>query len=323
MFPQIRMRRNRRTEGLRKLSEQTQIMRNDLILPLFVVPGAKRTEDISAMPGVCRMSADRLVQAAKKLRAPAVMLFGVPDPTDKDAEAGGATAPDGLVASTVKELKKACPDLIVITDVCLCAYTHHGHCGVIDKNGRIDNDATIKRLGQMAAVHAAAGADMVGPSAMMDGQVKAIREELDNQGFSDTAIMSYAAKFASSFYGPFREAAKSAPSFGDRRSYQLPSGNRHEAIRDGLLDEAEGADWLMVKPAMPYLDILRELSDESRLPVAAYQTSGEYAMLKHAALAEAFEESAAVVEAIICVKRAGASAIITYYSEQICSWLSL
>ena len=249
------------------------------------------------------------------------MLFGVIEPQKKDDAASAAFEPDGIVPSAVRQLKKTRPELIVITDICLCGYTKHGHCGLINDNGTVDNDKTLELLAEMAVTHAQAGADMVAPSAMMDGQVAAIRSALDGRGLIDTAIMSYAAKFASSFYGPFRDAAQSAPAFGDRSSYQLPIGNIKEAIRDALLDESEGADWLMVKPAMPYLDVLAELKKQTRLPIAAYQVSGEYAMIKHASNKGALQEQKAVLESLVCIKRAGANAIITYYAKEVYKWL--
>jgi porphobilinogen synthase len=249
------------------------------------------------------------------------MIFGVPDASDKDERAAAAVREDSLVPGAVRALKAKRPDLIVITDVCVCGYTSHGHCGLLDAGGEVDNDASLEVLAGMAKAHAAAGADMVAPSAMADGQVRAIRDALDEGGLPQAAIMSYAAKFASSFYGPFREAAHSTPAFGDRRSYQLPPGNRREAIRDALLDEAEGADWLMVKPAMPYLDVLAELRTATRRPVAAYQVSGEYAMLKFAGAASALDEKAAALEAALCIRRAGADAIITYYAEELIRWI--
>jgi len=294
------------------------------------------------MPGVDRISVDLLDKRVNSLASRAVLLFGVPDDADKDEDGAAAFDENGVVPSAIRAIKKSRPDLVVITDVCLCAYTSHGHCGVLtpadlparrragllpsrsrgsSKGGEIDIDATLDALARVATAHAEAGADMVAPSAMTDGQVKAIRARLDRHGFQNTAIMSYAAKFASSFYGPFREAAHSAPTFGDRRAYQLPAANRREAIRDALLDEAEGADWLMVKPAMPYLDVLFELRSATRLPIAAYQVSGEYAMLKAAVAAGALDEKQAVMESALCIKRAGADAIITYYAEEICGWL--
>jgi porphobilinogen synthase len=323
MFPRTRMRRNSRTEALRRLAQETVLTPADFILPLFVIPGKRRREAVSAMPGVERISADLLARRAEAIRSPAVMIFGVPDASDKDERASGAVREDGLVPAAVRALKSKRPDLIVMTDICLCGYTTHGHCGILAAaGGEVDNDATLEILSGMAKAHAAAGADMVGPSAMADGQVRAIRDALDEGGFHHTGIMAYAAKFASSFYGPFREAAHSAPAFGDRRSYQLQPANRREAIRDALMDEAEGADWLMVKPAMPYLDVLAELRTATRRPIAAYQVSGEYAMLKFAGAASALDEKAAVLEAALCIRRAGADAIITYFAEELIQWIT-
>jgi porphobilinogen synthase len=316
------MRRNRRTEGLRRLAQETALTPADFILPLFILPGKRRREAISAMPGVERISADLLARRAEAIRSPAVMIFGVPDAADKDERASAAVREDSLVPAAVRALKKKRPDLIVMTDICVCGYTSHGHCGIVDAGGEVDNDATLELLSGMAKAHAAAGADMVAPSAMADGQVRAIRDALDEGGFHRTGIMAYAAKFASSFYGPFREAAHSAPAFGDRRSYQLPPANRREAIRDAMMDEAEGADWLMVKPAMPYLDVLAELRTATRRPVAAYQVSGEYAMLKFAGAASALDEKAAALEAALCIRRAGADAIITYFAEELIQWIT-
>jgi porphobilinogen synthase len=317
------MRRNRRTEGLRRLAQETVLTPADFILPLFIVPGKRRREAVSAMPGVERISADLLARRAEAIRSSAVMIFGVPDAADKDARASAAVHEDSLVPVAVRALKARRPDLIVITDICLCGYTSHGHCGIVaDATGEVDNDATLEVLTGMAKAHATAGADMVAPSAMADGQVRAIRDALDTGGLRHTGIMSYAAKFASSFYGPFREAAHSAPAFGDRRSYQLPPANRREAVRDALMDEAEGADWLMVKPAMPYLDVLAELRTATRRPIAAYQVSGEYAMLKFAGAASALDEKAAALEAALCIRRAGADAIITYFAEELIEWIT-
>ena len=323
MFPRTRMRRNRRTEGLRRLAQETALTAADFILPLLVLPGKRRREAVSAMPGVERISADLLLRRAEAIRSPAVMIFGVPDAADKDERASSAVREDSLVPAAVRALKAKRPDLVVITDICICGYTSHGHCGILTAaTGEVDNDATLEVLSGMAKAHVAAGADMVAPSAMADGQVRAIRDALDAGGFHHTAIMSYAAKFASSFYGPFREAAHSAPAFGDRRSYQLPPANRREAIRDALMDEAEGADWLMVKPAMPYLDVLAELRAATRRPVAAYQVSGEYAMLKFAGAASALDEKAAALEAALCIRRAGADAIISYFAEELIRWIT-
>jgi porphobilinogen synthase len=322
MFDRTRMRRLRRTEGLRRLARETTLSADDLILPLFAVAGERREEPVNLMPGVRRQSADLLAERVAGTEVPAVLLFGVPGDDEKDDEGSAAWAADGLVPAAIRAIKSARPDLVVITDVCLCSYTSHGHCGPLTDAGEVDNDRAIDALARSAEAHATAGADVVAPSAMMDGQVQAIRERLDGTGLTDTAIMSYAAKFASSFYGPFREAAHASPGFGDRRGYQLPPANRREAVRDALLDEQECADWLMVKPAIPYLDVLAELRSASRLPLAAYHVSGEYAMLKAAAAADAIDERRAALEAMLCIRRAGADAIITYYAEEVCSWLS-
>jgi porphobilinogen synthase len=272
------------------------------------------------MPGVHRISVDHIEAELNDINIPAVLLFGIPKPDQKDESASAAFDAEGLVCKAIQKIRNIRPDVAIITDVCLCAYTNHGHCGVIESN-RVDNDKTLPLLAKMAVIHAQVGADMVAPSAMMDGQVAAIRDALDSKGFKKIAIMSYSAKFASSFYGPFRDAAKSTPSFGDRNSYQLPVANKQEAIRDALLDEAEGADWLMVKPALPYLDIIYELKQKTQLPVAAYQVSGEYAMIKHASIAGAIDEQKAVMESLLAIKRAGANAIITYHAKDVLKWL--
>jgi porphobilinogen synthase len=318
----IRPSRGRRTEALRALARETSIGRSHLIRPLFVTGGNDRAEEIASMPGVSRFSVDRVVREVDDQKSPAVLIFGVPNTSEKDPTGRIASAADGIVARAVRSIKAARPDLAVITDVCLCAYTDHGHCGILNARGEIAVEKTLEGLGQMALAHAAAGADVVAPSAMMDGQVAAIRNALNENGSGQTAIMSYAAKFASAFYGPFRDAADSAPSFGDRRSHQLPPANRSEAVRDALLDEKEGADWLMVKPALPYLDVIHELRAVTRLPIAAYQVSGEYAMLKHAAASGALDERAAVLESVLAIRRAGANAVITYYAEEICRWIA-
>jgi porphobilinogen synthase len=267
------------------------------------------------------MSCDLLAARAAALRIGALLIFGVPEPAGKDADGRAAADPEGLVPRAVRSVKQAAPHLPVITDVCLCAWTRHGHCGLLDAAGAVANDRTLTALGAMAAAHAAAGADVVAPSAMMDGQVAAVRGALDRAGLSETAILAYAAKFASVFYGPFRDAAHSAPQSGDRRAYQLDPANARAALRDALLDEAEGADWLMVKPALPCLDILAQLREATRLPLMAYQVSGEYAMLKGAAQAGAFAERPAVLESLTAIKRAGADAVITYYAEEVAQWL--
>ncbi|MFO7958937.1 MAG: porphobilinogen synthase [Candidatus Brocadiia bacterium] len=314
------MRRRRRSEGLRKFARETSLLPEDFILPVFVVPGTGREEEISAMPGVRRFSVDRIAAAAGTWRSPAVLIFGVPDVESKD-ETGSAAWEGELVPSAVGRLKAERPDLIVITDVCLCGYTTHGHCAPLTDSGEVDNDRSLDALGRTAVAHASAGADVVAPSAMMDMQVAAIREALDGAGLSAVAVMSYAAKFASAYYGPFREAAHSSPGHGDRRGYQLPPANRREALADALRDEEEGADWLMVKPALPYLDVLAELRGKTSLPLAAYQVSGEYSMLRAAATAGVLDERKAVLESLLGIKRAGADAIITYYAEEAIEWL--
>lgn len=321
MFPQTRMRRLRHSDGLRALARETTLSRDDMIYPLFVLPGENKKQEVSSLPGVFRYTADQLPGVASDIRSPAVLLFGVPDDDEKDETGSAALLEGGLVPRAVRAIKNARPDLVVITDLCLCAYTQHGHCGPLTEAGEVDNDRTLALLGQMARVHAAAGTDVVAPSGMMDGQVQAIRTDLDSADRESTGIMSYAVKYASSFYGPFRDAARSAPSFGDRSRYQLPPSNAREGIREGLLDEEEGADWLMVKPAMPYLDVLAELRRETRLPISAYQVSGEYAMIKSAAENGRIDEREVALESLLSIKRAGADAIITYYAEQACRWL--
>jgi porphobilinogen synthase len=277
------------------------------------------------MPGVYQLSTDELVREAVRahdLGVPAVLLFGIPD--SKDTRATGAYAKNGIVQRAVRELKRALPELIVITDVCLCEYTAHGHCGVIrpgDKSGRVQNDPTLELLARTAASHAAAGADMVAPSDMMDGRVRAIRARLDREGFTDTPIMSYAAKFASAFYGPFRDAAESAPKFGDRRSYQMDAANSDEALREVALDLAEGADIVMVKPALAYLDIISRVKNEFGYPTAAYSVSGEYSMIKAAAANGWVDERAVMMESVLAMRRAGADIVITYAAVQVAGWL--
>ena len=304
------------------MTAETRLHRDDLILPLFVTDGIDTEEPIAALPGVSRWSVDRLPSVVAPLTIPAVLLFGVPDPSQRDATGSLALHSDGLVPQAIRAIKQARPDLAVLTDVCLCGYTDHGHCGLLNDDQEVDNDATLGELAAMAVAHSQAGADMVAPSAMMDGQVGAIRAALDAAGLEQTGILAYAAKFASCFYGPFRDAAKSAPGFGDRKSYQGPPANRREAIRDALADEQEGADWLMVKPAMPYLDVLSELRRETRLPLAAYQVSGEAAMLHHAAQAGALDRRAAIRESLLCIKRSGADAIITYFAHEVSQWIT-
>lgn len=322
MFPTTRMRRLRRSEGLRALAREVTLSREDLIYPVFTVPGRERKEEVSSLPGVFRYSTDLLPGIVAEVRSPAVLLFGVPEEEQKNETGSAALAEEGLVPQAIRAIKEERPDLVVITDLCLCAYTDHGHCGVLTEGREVDNDRTLHILGRMATVHAEAGADVVAPSGMMDGQVGAIRGHLDSADMQSAGIMSYAVKFASSFYGPFREAAHSAPDFGDRRSYQLPPSNRREGLKDGLLDEAEGADWLMVKPAMPYLDVLSELRRETRLPISAYQVSGEYAMIKSAGQKGWIDERKVALESLLSIKRAGADAVITYFAEDVCRWLA-
>lgn len=311
-----RPRRLRRREALRRLVRETVLTVSDFIYPLFLVPGSNIKEPVGAMPGIYRWSVDRVIEEAKEacdLGIPAVLLFGLPE--QKDELGSEAAKRQGVVQQGIRRLKKAVPELVVITDVCLCAYTSHGHCGVI-RQGEVDNDATLELLAQVAVSHAEAGADMVAPSDMMDGRVLAIREALDEQGFTMIPIMSYAVKYASSFYGPFREAAESAPQFGDRRGYQLDPANAREAVREALLDVEEGADIIMVKPALPYLDIIATLRGEIDQPLAAYQVSGEYSLIKAAAAQGWVDGQAAMLETLLSIKRAGADVIITYFAKE-------
>ncbi len=316
-FPDVRMRRLRRTEALRRMCRETILRRDDLILPLFVVEGSGVREPVASMPGVHRHSVDTLVNELKEvhdLGIPGVILFGIP--AAKDAHGSGADAADGIVQSAVEAAKRAEPDLCVMTDVCLCEYTDHGHCGVLDGE-QVENDPSVERLAATAVSHARAGADVVAPSDMMDGRVAAIRAALDADGHRDVAILSYAAKFASAFYGPFRDAAESTPAFGDRRAYQMDPPNAREALREMRLDLAEGADALMVKPALPYLDVLAAARREFDVPLAAYHVSGEYAMLKAAAERGWLDGERAMAEALLGIKRAGADWILTYAAKEI------
>jgi porphobilinogen synthase len=311
-FPRTRLRRLRRNETLRRMVRETTLRRDDLVLPLFVVEGRGVCEPVASMPGVSRFSVDTVVREAKRVVAagvPAVILFGVPD--DKDARGSLADAADGIVQRAVEAMKAAEPDLCVITDVCLCEYTDHGHCGIIE-DGEVANDPSVARIAASALSHARAGADVVAPSDMMDGRVGAIRDCLDANGFSDVAILAYAATFASAFYGPFREAAGSEPAFGDRRSYQMDPPNRREAMREMRADLDEGADVLMVKPALPYLDLLAEARREFDVPLAAYHVSGEYAMIHAAAQRGWLDGPRAMDESLLAIKRAGADWILTY-----------
>jgi len=321
-FPQYRPRRLRRNENLRRMVRETFLRIDDLIYPMFVQPGKAIKEPISSMPDNYRFSIDELVKEIKdiyKLGIPAIILFGIPE--KKDELGTEAYAKDGIIQRAIKAIKDSVPEIIVITDVCLCEYTSHGHCGVI-KNGQIDNDATLELLAKEAVSHAEAGADMVAPSDMMDGRVKAIREALDRSGFSHIPIMSYAVKYASAFYGPFREAAESAPQFGDRRSYQMDPPNAREALREAELDVGEGADIIMVKPALPYLDIIYRVRQAINRPIAAYNVSGEFSMLKAAIANGWLEEKRVVLEALTSIKRAGADLILTYFAKEIATWLS-
>jgi porphobilinogen synthase len=322
------MRRLRSTRALRGLVRETQLSASDFVYPLFVAQGLEGREPVWTMPGVDRLSITEAVGeagAAQALGIPAVILFGIP--AEKDAEGSGAWDDDGIVQLATRAIKAAHPELLVVTDLCLCEYTDHGHCGVIhDAAGTgerftIDNDATLELLARAAVSQAGAGADIIAPSDMMDGRIGAIRQALDEEGYSDTPIMAYSAKYASAFYGPFRAAADSAPSFGDRRGYQMDPANGDEAIRESRLDVKEGADILMVKPALPYLDVLRRVKDDTGMPVAAYNTGGEYSMLKAAAAAGYMDERASVIEALTSIKRAGADIIITYHAKDAAKWL--
>ncbi len=321
-----RPRRLRQTPVLRRLVSETQLRANQLVLPLFVRRGRKVRRAINAMPGVFQLSPDELVKEARlafEAGVPAVLLFGIPD--KKDARASGAYAANGIVQQAVRLLKQELQELLVITDVCLCEYMAHGHCGVVqqDKHGaRILNDPTLKLLARTAASHVEAGADMVAPSDMMDGRVRAIRDELDRRGFSETPIMAYAAKFASAYYGPFREAAESAPKFGDRRSYQMDPANAAEAMREVALDIQEGADIVMVKPALAYLDILHRVKAEFGYPTAAYAVSAEHAMIKAAAANGWIDERAVTLESLLAMRRAGAEILITYAAVDVARWLA-
>jgi porphobilinogen synthase len=320
-FPQTRLRRLRRTDRLRGLVRETRLDPGDLVHPMFVTLGEGR-EPIEAMPGVERLSIGHAVEdagGAAALGIPAVLLFGIP--AEKDEEGSGAWDDEGVVQLATRAIKEAHPDLLVIADLCLCEYTSHGHCGVVLDDGSVDNDATLDLLARTAISQARAGADVVAPSDMMDGRVGALRAALDEDGLVDTPILAYSAKFASAFYGPFREAAGSAPAFGDRRGYQMDPANGEEALREVRLDVEEGADIVMVKPALPYLDVIRRVKDETGMPVAAYNVSGEYAMLEAAAAAGWLDRRAAVLEALTSIRRAGADIVITYHAKIAAEWL--
>ena len=320
-FPTVRKRRLRRTETLRRMVRETKLSVDDLIAPLFVVPGKGIRKPIRSMPGQFQLSIDELVMECQELvslRIPAVILFGIPD--YKDPEGSSGVADDGIMQQAVCTLEGECPDLIVITDVCFCEYTSHGHCGKL-VDGDVDNDATLQMLATMAVSHAKAGADMVAPSDMMDGRVGAIRLALDEHGFDQIPIMSYAAKYASAYYGPFRDAAESAPQCGDRRSYQMDPANRLEALDEVQLDIEEGADIVMVKPALAYLDIIRDVRENTLLPIAAYNVSGEYSMIMNAAEAGLIDGDRVMMETLTSIKRAGADLILTYFTKQTAKYL--
>lgn len=325
MFPTHRPRRLRQHPQLRRMVQEHRVTQADLIYPLFAVPGQQVAREVSSMPGVYQLSVDKIVEEAKEvydLGIPAIILFGIP--TDKDGDATGAWHDCGIVQTATTAVKQAVPDLLVIVDTCLCEYTAHGHCGYLelgDLSGRVLNDPTLELLKKTALSQVRAGADVIAPSGMMDGFVQAIRSGLDEQGFTDTSILSYAAKYASAYYGPFRDAAESAPQFGDRRTYQMDPANGAEALKEIALDMAEGADMLMVKPALAYMDIIWRVKQATQLPVAAYNVSGEYAMVKAAALNGWIDEQKVVMETMTGFKRAGADLILTYHAKDVARWL--
>ena len=316
-FPDYRPRRLRKNENFRRMIRETKLSVDNLIYPMFVVPGTKVKKPIESMPGIFQMSVDHIVKETERVKAlgiPAVLLFGVPE--EKDEIASGAMAEGGIIQRAVRGIKEKVPDILVITDVCLCEYMSHGHCGMLE-NGEVDNDTTLEVLAETAVSHAKAGADIVAPSAMMDGQIGALREGLDEAGFESLPIMAYSAKYASCFYGPFRDAAESAPAFGDRRAYQMDPANSDEAMREITLDVEEGADIIMVKPALAYLDIIRRAKEEFDLPLAAYSVSGEFAMIKAASQMGWLDGEKAMLEAITAIRRAGADMIITYFAPDL------
>lgn len=320
-YPLYRLRRLRKSNGLRRMVRETYLSPNDLIMPYFLIAGKNIKQPIKSMPEIMRLSIDKLIGEIKEVESlgiPAILLFGIPQ--KKDKKATEAYNEKGIVQQAIQSIKKEISEIVVITDVCLCSYTSHGHCGVV-KDGRVDNDETIKLLAKTALSHAEAGADIVAPSAMMDGQVKAIREVLDENNFIDIAIMSYAGKYASSFYGPFREAADSVPKFGDRKTYQMDPANVKEAIREIKLDIEEGADIVMVKPALSYLDVIYQVKEKFGYPVAAYNVSGEYSMIKAASKEKWINEKEIVLEILTSIKRAGADMILTYYAKEVAKWI--
>ena len=322
-FPIHRLRRTRRTTGLRSLVRETELYPSDFIYPIFVTAGEDVRNPIASMPGIFQLSINHAVEEAKRAHAlgiPGVLLFGIPD--GKDEAASGAYDPEGVVQLAIRAIKDALPGLLVVTDVCLCEYMSHGHCGVVDRErGEILNDVSVELLARTASSQAEAGADIVAPSDMMDGRVAALRSELDREGHEEVPIMAYSAKYASAFYGPFREAAESAPQFGDRRGYQMDPANAREALREVALDVEEGADVIMVKPALPYLDVVRRVRETTDLPVAAYNVSGEYSILKAAVQNGWLDEERAVLEALTGIKRAGAEIIISYHAPDVARWL--
>jgi len=321
IFPQLRLRRLRRTESLRAWVRESHVDVTDLVYPMFVVAGNDIKKEISSMPGIFHFSIDQLpreIEEVAGLGIPAVLLFGIPE--QKDEMGSSAYHPQGVIQQAIRAMKQTVPELLVVTDVCLCEYTSHGHCGVV-VDGDVDNDQTLPLLARMALSHVEAGADIVAPSDMMDGRVKVIRENLDEKGFQHIPILSYAAKYASAFYGPFREAAESAPQFGDRRSYQMDPPNVREALREIEQDIAEGADIVMVKPALAYLDVIRQVRDTFNYPLAAYNVSGEYAMVKAAVQQGWLDERQVVLEILTAIKRAGADIILTYHAKEAARWL--
>ncbi|WP_457567037.1 porphobilinogen synthase [Desulfurobacterium sp.] len=324
-FPQLRLRRLRKNENIRRMVRETHLSVDDLIYPLFIVEGEGIKEEIKSMPGQFRYSIDKVVEEVKEVKElgiPAIILFGIPE--HKDEFGSDSFSDNGIIQRSIRAIKEAVPDMYVITDVCFCEYTSHGHCGYLKCNGNvcdIDNDKTLELLKKQVVSHAKAGADMVAPSGMMDGMIKAIREGLDEAGFTDIPIMSYAAKYASAYYGPFRDAAESAPSFGDRRSYQMDPANINEALREVALDIEEGADIVMVKPALSYMDVIRAVKENFKYPTAAYNVSGEYSMIKAAAANGWIDEKRVVLETLLSMKRAGADIILTYFAKDVAKWI--
>jgi porphobilinogen synthase len=321
-FPQTRLRRLRRTPVLRDLVRETRLDAADLVLPLYIEDGLEGRRPLPTMPGVDRLSISAAVQEAGEaiaLGIPAVVLFGIPG--HKDEEGSGAWDDEGIVQLATRAIKQVHPELLVVADLCLCEYTSHGHCGALRSDGTVDNDASLELLARTAISQARAGADIIAPSDMMDGRVGAIRTALDEDGLSDIPILAYSAKFASAFYGPFRDAVDSAPAFGDRRGYQMDPANGDEALREVLLDVEEGADMVMVKPALPYLDVVRRVKEATRLPLVAFNVSGEYAMVKAAAAAGYLDERAVVLESLTSIRRAGADIVITYHAKDAARWL--